>query len=103
MQKSEKTDCEKSDFCVLLLCSYSLKYAFINVFKSLKSVVQQKRSSQVVTHREAVLEMLGQYLKGKICRQSNDSIFIHRREKTVSCYFDLSNNNDDNNLTNVGK
>jgi len=37
-------------------CSFA-----INSLKG--EVVQQKRSSQVVTHREAVLEMLGQYLK----------------------------------------
>ncbi|XP_015753277.1 PREDICTED: syntaxin-18-like [Acropora digitifera] len=45
-------------------CSFA-----INSLKG--EVVQQKRSSQVVTHREAVLEMLGQYLKGKICSHVN--------------------------------
>lgn len=87
--KSGQTDCEKSDFLELLLCSYSLKYTFINVFKSLISVMQQKRSNQVVTHREAVLEMLGQYLKGKIGRQSNDRVCSLKGEKGLAinyCY-----------------
>lgn len=30
------------------------------------TALQQKRSDQVTTHRDTVLEMLGQYLKGKL-------------------------------------
>lgn len=37
-----------------------------NSSQILFTALQQKRSEQVMTHREVVLEMLGQYLKGAL-------------------------------------